>query len=223
MTELHGCAAHQPTPTLPVQPRQVQPAHCPAGSCSRGTAAAQHRTVKGAPAPPVSSAMSQSTPTDRTRAMNLRSSPRRLTFTCAFERRRTNSRWYASSHDGRSGGGQDAAACAGPPAGGRAGAVGSAWWPAIRAGACHGMRTRGRRSSNAHAHMHGCLRGSACLCVIVDRVGVGEDPAAVPRRRHEAAAAAGVLPLALPRQGEVGLCVDAVDLPHGGFETTGSK
>jgi hypothetical protein len=49
------------------------------------------------------------------------------------------------------------------------------------------------------------------LCVVVHAVCVGED---APPRDHEAAAVAAVLPLALPRQAEVGLRVDAEHLQH---------
>jgi hypothetical protein len=50
------------------------------------------------------------------------------------------------------------------------------------------------------------------LCVVVHAVCVGEDAAP---RDHEAAAVAAVLPLALPRQAEVGLSVDAEHLQEG--------
>lgn len=50
------------------------------------------------------------------------------------------------------------------------------------------------------------------LCVMLNRVGVGEHPAAP---NDEAAAAGAVLALPLPRQGEVGLRVDAEHLHHG--------
>lgn len=51
------------------------------------------------------------------------------------------------------------------------------------------------------------------LRVVVHAVCICEDASALD---YEAAAAAAALPLALPRQGEVGLCVDAEDLGVGG-------
>lgn len=60
------------------------------------------------------------------------------------------------------------------------------------------------------------LRPHAHLRVVVDAVGVCEDAAP---RDDEAAAAAAVLPLALPRQRKVGLRVDAEHLGDGGGQT----
>lgn len=57
--------------------------------------------------------------------------------------------------------------------------------------------------------IHVCPTHTPYLCVVVHTVCVGEDAAPGD---HEPAAAAAVLPLALPGQAEVGLSVDAKHL-----------